>query len=144
MATFTFFQQFKENMGKGVHDFTSDATCTLTCALVNNANGVSVSADAVLADITQIAYTNLSSRVITGVTSEHASGTAPVTANDLVLSASGGAVAAFRYIVVYDDDPTSPTDPLIGYLDYGSDLTLADGESLTLDFGANGLFTISG
>ena len=144
MATFTTFQQFKENLGKGVHDFTSDSTCTLTVALVNNASGVSVSADAVLADITQISYTNLSSRVITGVTSEHTTGTVPITANDLVLSASGGAVAAFRYIVVYDDDPTSPADPLIGYLDYGSDLTLADGESLTLDFGSNGLMTISG
>lgn len=143
-STFTFFQQFKENVGKGVHDFTSDSTCTLTVALVNAASGVSVSADAVLADITQIAYTNLSSRVITGVTSEHSSGTAPVTANDLVLTASGGAVAAFRYVVVYDDDPTSPADPLIGYFDYGSDLTLADGETLTLDFGANGLFTIAG
>ena len=144
MATVTTFQQFKENLGKGVHDFTSDATCSVTVALCNAANAPSVSADAVLADIVQISYTNLSSRVVTGITSEHTTGTAVLTATDLVLSASGGAVAAFRYIVFYDDDPTSPADPLIGYLDYGSDLTLADGESLTLNFGANGICTISG
>lgn len=143
MATLTLFQQFKEDLAKGVHNFTSDATCTVTVALCNAANAPSVSSHSVLANLTQISYTNLSSRVVTGITAEHTTGTVPFTATDLVLSASGGAVAAFRYIVFYNDDPTSPTDPLIGYLDYGSDLTLADGESLTIDFGANGLATLA-
>jgi hypothetical protein len=143
MATVTKFQQFVEDLAKGVHNFTSDATCTVTVALCNAANAPSVSADAVLGDITTISYTNLSSRVVTGITCEHTTGTATLTATDLVLSASGGAVAPFRYIVFYNDDPTSPADPLIGYLDYGSDLTLADGESLTLNFGASGICTIA-
>jgi hypothetical protein len=143
MATVTKFQQFVEDMAKGVHNFTSDATCSVTVALVNAASGVSVSADAVLGDVTQIAYTNLSSRVVTGISAEHTTGTVTLAATDLVLSASGGAVAPFRYIVFYNDDPTSPADPLIGYLDYGSDLTLADGESLTLNFGASGICTIA-
>ena len=47
--------------------------------------------------------------------------------------------------MLYNDDPTSPADPLIGYLDYGADITLADGESLLLDFSAaNGILQISG
>jgi len=139
MATYNKFQQFAEDLGKGVHNFTSDATCTVTVALCAAANAP-VATNSVLADLTQISYTNLSSRVVTGITWEQSSGTAKMTADDLVLTASGGAVATFRYVVLYNDDPTSPADPLICWFDYGSNLTLADGETLTLDFSAaNGL-----
>ena len=139
MATYNKFQQFVENLAKGVHDFTSDATCTVTVGLTTNANAP-VATNAVLADITEIAYTNLSSRVVTGITAEHTTGTVTITANDLVLTASG-AVATFRWVFLYDDDPTSPADPLICYYDYGSDVTLANGETFTLDF-TTGIATI--
>jgi hypothetical protein len=142
MASPTFFQQFKENLFKGVHNFTADANCTVTVALCAAASAP-VATNSVLADLTTIAYTNLSSRVVTGITAEHTTGTVTLTANDLVLSASGGSVATFRYVVLFDDDPTSPADPLICFYDYGSNLTLADGESLTLDFGASGILTFS-
>jgi hypothetical protein len=60
-----------------------------------------------------------------------------------VLTASGGSVAAFRYVVLYNDTPTTPADPLIGWYDYGSDLTLNDTETLTIDFDdAGGALTI--
>ena len=132
MATFNKFQQFAEDLGKGVHNFTSDSTCTVTVSLCAEANAP-VATNAVLADLTQDSYTNLSSRVVTGITWEHTTGTAHMTATDLVLTASG-AVATFRYIVLYNDDPTSPADPLIGWYDYGSDVTLASGETFTIDF----------
>ena len=142
MASPTFFQQFKENLGKGVHNFNSDASCSVTVALCAAASAP-VATKSVLADLTTIAYTNLSSRVVTGIGWEHTTGTATMAATDLVLSASGGSVATFRYIVLYDDDPTSPADPLICFYDYGSNLTLASGESLTLDFGASGILTLA-
>jgi hypothetical protein len=142
MATFTKFQQFVEDLSKGVHNFTSDSTCTVTVALCAAANAPVVT-NAVLANLTQISYTNLSARVVTGVTAEQTTGTVIYTATDLVLTASGGAVAAFRYVVIYNDDPTSPADPLISFADYGSDLTLADGETFTIDFGANGFGTLA-
>jgi hypothetical protein len=132
MATFNKFQQFIEDLGKGVHNFTADANCTVTVALCAAANAP-VATNSVLADLTQISYTNLSSRVVAGITFEHTTGTAHMTANDLVLTASG-AVATFRYVVLYNDDPTSPADPLIGWYDYGSDVTLANGETFTIDF----------
>lgn len=141
-STFQFVHQFVENVSKGVYNFTSDSTCTPTFALCAAANAPTT-ASAVLGDLTEISYTNLSTRVVTGVTAEQVSGTAPFTATDLVLTASGGAVAAFRYLVLYDDDPTSPANPIIGYFDYGSDLTLADTQTLTVDFGANGFGTIT-
>jgi hypothetical protein len=133
MATFNKFRQFVEDLSKGVHNFTSDATCSVTVALCAAANAP-VNTNSVLADLTQISYTNLSSRIVTGITAEQTTGTVSFTANDLTLTASGGAVATFRYVVLYNDDPTSPADPLIGWYDYGSDVTLADGESLLLDF----------
>jgi hypothetical protein len=52
-------------------------------------------------------------------------------------------MAAFRYVICYDDTPTSPADPLIGQLDYGSSLTLTDGNTFTVDVGANGIFRLS-
>ena len=133
MAAFNKFQQFAEDLCKGVHNFTADANCTVTVALCAAANAP-VATNSILANLTQISYTNLSARVISGITAEHTTGTVTITANDLVLTASGGPVAAFRYVVLYNDDPTSPADPLIGWYDLGADLTLADGETLTLDF----------
>lgn len=142
MATFNKFHQFVEDLAKGVHNFTSDSTCTVTVALCASANAP-VATNSVLANLTQISYTNLSSRVVTGVTAEQTSGTVTFTANDLVLTASGGPVATFRYVVIYNDDPTSPADPLIGWWDYGAaGVTLADGETLTIDFGASGFGTL--
>jgi len=132
MATYNKFQQFIENIFKGVHNFTADANCTVTVGLTTNA-AAPVATNSVLADITTIAYTNLSSRVVTGITAEHTTGTLHLTATDLVLTASG-AVATFRWVFLYDDDPTSPADPLISYYDYGSDVTLASGDTFTIDF----------
>ncbi len=139
MATFQKFNQFPEDLCKGVHNFTSDATCTVKVALTTVAP---VAGNSVLADLTEISYTNCSSRVITGVTAEQTNGTLTITADDLTLTASGGAIADFRYIAAYNDDPVSPAKPLIGFWDTGSTQTLLDGQSLLLDF-TTGIATVS-
>jgi len=67
-----------------------------------------------------------------------------LTVADLVVTASGGSVGPFRYVAVYDDTPTSPAKPLIGWYDYGSSITLNAGETFTTDFDqVNGLLTIT-
>lgn len=140
MATFNKIQAFSENLAEKVHNLGSDA---LTFALTAAANAP-VNTNTILANLTQISYTNLSTRVPTISASSQTSGTYKLVLTDLVLSASGGAAAAFRYSVLYNDTPTSPADPLIGWYDYGSDLTLASGESLTYDFdGTNGVLTLA-
>lgn len=138
MATYNKFQSFVEKVAEKVHNLGSD---TLTVALCAAANAP-VATNNVLGDLTQISYTNLSSRALTTATSAHTTGTYKLVINDLTLTASGGAVAAFRYIVIYND--TAASDDLICWFDYGSALTLADGETLTLDFdGTTGLLQIS-
>ena len=132
MATYVKFYQFAENLGKGVHNFTSDATCSVTVALTTNANLPALTAE-VLATVTEISYTNCSSRVVTGVTWEQSTGTVTMTATDLVLTASG-TVGPFQHVILYDDDPTSPADPLIGMWDHGTEITMSSGQTFTLDF----------
>lgn len=137
MATFNKFNAFVENLAEGVHNLQSNQ---LVIALTNSAP---IASNSVLADLTQISYTNLSSRNITTSSSAQTSGLYKLILTDLVLTATGGSVGPFRYVVVYNDTPTSPADPLVGWYDYGSALTLADGESLTIDFdAANGLINL--
>lgn len=141
MAAFVKFESFTEALAEKHHNLGADQ---LVVALSNAANAPSASADALLADFTQIAYTNLSSRTVTTSSSAQTTGTYKLVLADLVLTASG-TVAAFRYVVLYNDTATTPgADPLIGYYDYGSDLTLLNGETLTIDFdGTGGAITLA-
>ena len=102
----------------------------------------STTAGCVLANVTQISYTGLSTRDLTTTSSAQSSGTYRLVLDDLTLS-STGTVGPFRYIYLYNTTPTSPADPLIGYFDYGANLTLNTGESLTIDFDqASGAITL--
>lgn len=137
MATYNKFNSFVEAVAEKVHNLGSD---TLTVALCAAANAP-VASNTVLANLTQIAYTNLSSRVITTASSAQTSGTYKLTLNDLVLTASGN-VETFRYVVIYND--TATNDELIAWFDYGSNVTLASGDTFTIDFDAsNGLLQIA-
>ena len=64
-----------------------------------------------------------------------------ITGVDVTWTAAGGTIGPFRYAIIYDDTPTSPADPLIGYWDYGSSVTLQIGESFVVDFGTS-MFTV--
>lgn len=139
MATYNKFNQFVEDVAEGVHNL---GTNQLVVALTATANAP-VATNSVLANLTEIAYTNLSSRNITTITSAQTSGTYKLDLTDLVLTASG-AVASFQYVAVYNDTPTSPADPLIGWYNHGSSVTLANGETYTIDFdNTNGFITIA-
>lgn len=126
MATPTFFNSFKEALSEKVHNLGSDQ---LKIALTNSAPSTS---NTVLVNITEITYTNLSTRNVTTISSSQTSGTYKLDLTDLVLTSTGGSTGPFRYIVLYNDTATS--DELIYFLDYGSSITLAAGESLTINF----------
>ena len=98
----------------------------------------------ILGNVTQISYTYLSSRDLNRTSSSQSGGVYKLILADLTLTASGGSVAPFRYVYIYNDTVTSPADPLIGYYDYGSSLTLNDGDTFTIDFSpSNGVIQLT-
>lgn len=135
MAVFNKFDCFVENVAEKVHNLGSDQ---LTLALTNTAP---VAGNTVLANITEVTYTNLSTRNLTTSASSQTSGLYKLVVADTTLTSTGGSTGPFRYVVVYNS--TAAGGPLIGWYDYASALTLNSGESLTVDFDqVNGLLTI--
>jgi hypothetical protein len=134
MATYTKIDSFIENLAKGLIDLSGNG---LTIALTNTAH---TSTWDELADLTQIAYTNLSPRVLTVTSCVQTAGTLKLVLADLTLTASD-VVPTFRYAYIYDDNSTN--DKLIAYYDYGSAVDLKALETLILDFNAStGVLTI--
>jgi hypothetical protein len=137
-VAFNLVDSFKENLAEGAINLGGTG---LTVALTNTAH---TAAWDELADLTQISYTNLSSRVITVTSSAQTSGTYKLVLQDLTLTSSTGDVGPFRYVYIYDDASTG--DKLIGYYDYGEAITLhgANGDTFTIDFdAANGALTLA-
>jgi len=137
-VSFVKFNSFVEALSEKVHNLQSDV---LTIALCNTANAP-VASNTKLADLVQISYTNLSSRVLTVASSSQTAGVYKLFLNDLILTATTGTVATFQYVVIYND--TATNDELIGYYNPGGSLTLNIGDSLTLDFdGTNGVIQLT-
>lgn len=138
MAAFNKINDFVEDLSNGVHNFdvhvfkyalSNTAPASETPNPTADGNGV-------LANVTQIAYTNLvEDRTVSTTGGTLTAGTLTFTGDNEVLTASGGTVGPFRYIYLYNDTPAG--DPLIGYWDYGSSVTLQDGETLTINIPTN-------
>ncbi len=142
MAAFTKFNAFVENVAEGVHNFASH---TIKLMLTNTAP---VATNSVKADLTEIAGGNgytAGGVTLSLTTSQQISGVyRAIFADPGPWTASGGSIGPFRYVVAYNDTPTSPADPLIGWYDYGSAITLAAGETFTPDLDqVNGLISIT-
>jgi len=142
MASFTKVNNFVKN---AVHDMDLESD-QIAVALTNTAPG-SESTDptgdtgGVIANLTQISYSNCSSRNVGTVSSTQSGGTYKLVLQDLTLTASG-TVGPFRYIYLFNDTVTG--DPLIGLYDYGASVTLNNGDTFTLDFSpSNGVIQIA-
>lgn len=131
MAAFNKHQQFAEDVYEKVHNLGSDTLKVVLC------NTAPLATNSILANLTQIAngngYTTGGSQA-TQSSSAQVTGTYKLVLADVVFTASGGTVGPFRYVDLYNDTPTTPADPLIGWWDYGSSISLAAGESFTTDF----------
>lgn len=141
MATFNKFNQFVEDLAEKVHNLGAD---TLKVMLTSVAPAA---ANAVKSDLTEISAGNGYTAGGTAASissSAQTSGTYKLVLADVVFTASGGSIASFRYATLYNDTPTSPADPLIGYWDYGSSIAPASGETFTWDADASaGILTIA-
>lgn len=138
MADYVKFNSFVEALAEKKHDLSSDTLKIALCAAAN----APVAANSVLADLTEIDYTNCSSRDLTVSSSAQTSGTYKLVLADLTLTASGGAVGPFRYAVIYND--TAVNKELIGFYDYGSEVTLNAADQFVIDFDAStGVLTVA-
>ena len=134
MASFNKIQGWVGYLGLAAINLNTD---NLDCYLSNATP--SASADDVKADLAEITNENgYTAPEDTQNLYSEASGTGTMTATDITITASGGSFGPFQYVVLDDDTVSSPVvDPLAGWWDYGSALTVNAGESFTIDFGAS-------
>jgi len=135
VSTYNKFEGFVGYLGLGGVNCNTDL---FKVYLTNNAP--SASGDDVIGDLAGISEENgYAAADITNLYSE-ASGTGTCTGTTVVWTASGGSFGPGRYVVMYDD--THASDILICWWDYGSSVTVNDGETFTVTVGAS-LFTIA-
>jgi len=141
MATFNKYYCFVENLAEKVHNLQSD---TLKVALTNTAP--TASSDTVWnttvapAPAAANGYT-AGGNTITTTSSAQTTGTYKLVLADSVFTASGGSIGPFRYVILYN---STASNAVIGYYDYGSSITLATGETFTIDFdGSAGVLTLA-
>lgn len=142
MATFVMFDEGIYNILNGAIDLDTDS---FKVCLSNTAP--TAATDDEIADITQIAAGfgySTGGQVLDNVSlAESGAGTGIWiwTFDDETFTASGGSIGTFRYVVIFSD--TSTNDKLVGYLDYGTPITITNGNSFTIDVGASGVIQFS-
>ena len=121
------FFDFVEQLGLIEHQLNTD---THRVALSNTAPAQT---NTILANITQIASGN--GYTTNGEDAQNtwaeSSGTATLTASQIVWTGGASAMAAFRYAVYYSNATRGLVNPLIAWWDYGSAITLQPGETAT-------------
>jgi hypothetical protein len=140
MPTLTKFYSFVEAIHEKKHNLGSD---TLKVLLTNTAPSLSNTQKSDISGELSTAngYT-AGGATVTITSSAQSSGLYTLIATDVTWTASGGSIGPFRYAVFYND--TATNDELIGYLDYGYSITVASGQTFTLDFDAvSGLYYAS-
>ena|ERR1035437_6927486 len=142
MATYNKFRVFTFDLVNGVHNF----AVGIQVYKVLLTNTTPVNTNAVYADITDLStlggYTAGGS--VTATASATTTGTAKVTAANVVFTATAAGIGPFEFAVLYNTTPTSPMKPLIAWWDYGSSISLLNGETFTIDFDPSaGIFTIA-
>ena len=138
MASFNKFSSLVEALAEKSHNLGAD---TLKLMLTNSAP---IASNTVKANLTEISAGNgytAGGSTVTITTSAQTAGLYKLVGNDVTVTASGGSIGPFRYVVLYND--TATNDELIGWWDYGSSITLLAGETITIDLDAsNGILTI--
>jgi len=137
MPTLTKFYSFVEAIHEKKHNLGSD---TLKVLLTNTAPSLSNTQKSDISGELSTANGYTSGGATVPVTSSaQSSGLYTLICSDVTFTASGGSIGPFRYAVFYND--TATNDELIGYLDYGYSVTVASGQTFTLDFDAvSGLY----
>ncbi len=137
MAAYNKFNQFLEDVMGGVHDLfgTTPGTDCHACDIYLSNATPDAELDGVAADLAEITQQNGYAGP-TAITNNGTRSTTTFTFSGLSIqwTASGGSFGPFQYVALMNDEQTSPADPLISWWDYGSALTINDGESFSVLF----------
>jgi hypothetical protein len=126
------FNQFIEDVYHGEHNFYSDPIKYALTAQANPPLATYVS----LTNLVQVSLANASTDTFTTISSNQVNGLYSFILDDLNVAAAGGDIGPFRYAVLYN----GTNDRLIGYSDYGTEITVVNGSIFKFDFGSS-LFT---
>ena len=133
MATFNKFNDFSEQLARGVHDWDAH---TFKIALTNTAPTASDASLLTGSSHPPPAAANgyTAGGTATTISISETTGTTTVSGTQVVFTATAGGIGPFRYAVLYNDSATSPADALVGWWDYASSISLADTETFTVKF----------
>jgi|SRR5215472_48496 len=124
MASFNKFQPFVANLANGVFNLGADALKIMLSDAAPSA------ASSRKSDIAEIAAGNgyaAGGTAVTITSSSQSGGTYKLVGGNVTFTAVGGAIAQFRYAVLYDSTPANQN--LIGWWDYGSEVNVTNGNS---------------
>ena len=148
MATYNKFRQFVQDLAQGLHVIKTSGGNTYKLMLTNTAPNV---ADTVVdnsAPPAVIKATSNATELSTGgnytaggttigdpTTASQSGGTFTMAAAQVVFTASGGTIGPFQYVALFNDSTaTSATRPPVAWWNYGTAITLQDGETFTVKF----------
>lgn len=146
------YDDFKNYMADGTMDMDGDAFRLGLYLSTSNAGtrgvGTGLKADLTNEHATANGYTALGIALVSPTYTEPVAGTWMFDFADFApaWSASGGSIVA-RFGVYWDDTPTSPADPLLGFVlmdNAPADITVTTGNDLNWTVNASGVYRLSG
>jgi len=138
-GTIAFYNSWREYLVEGVNSGSDSFVMGLVTSSYTFSAGHST-----ISDITnEVSGNGYSRQTLASVTSSHSSGTYTFDFADPVFTASTGSIVARRWFI-FDD--TVAGDPLVcsGLIDNAdADVTTTDGNTLTFNINASGLYTLT-
>ena len=123
MASFRLFDCLVQHLAEGRHDFRAHK-----CQVSLTADEPQAAIDQLLEHLTGV----VGQRPVE-VSGSRIGNQYRLAGRDFVIEPAGAPLGPFRYVVLFNQSAAGA--PLIGYWDYGSTITLAEGETLPVLFG---------
>ena len=138
MTAYNKFNSFVSDLAQGVHNLNAN---TLKIMLTNTAP---TATNTLKSNITEVAAGNgytAAGAVATFISGNDTSGTYRLILSPVSWTASGGSIGPFEWAVLYNSSTANGN--LIGWWDYGTAVTLTNGNTFTVSLDqTNGVFTL--
>lgn len=127
IAPFVLFDAFRQELGRKAHDLEND---TLMAFLSNDAPVPAT--DATTSDFVPLTPGNGYAEWDIAASYSQSGGVASLTGTGTTVTPTTGDVGPFRYLGIYN---SSASNKLIGYVDYGTAITIRPGETFDVTLG---------